>query len=83
MRELVTSKIILNDVEFIVNGYVHYNVDKKYGADADGNRGEKRVFVDDVTDIQAFDRMEDDEVYMHPSDKDRIAEELTRKFLEE
>lgn len=32
----------------LADGYVDYSVDEQYGADADGNRGAPRTFIDDV-----------------------------------
>lgn len=62
-KEIVTIRMIIrNDLEVIVDGYVIYYVDKRYGADADGNRAVKRTFVDDVVDIDAVDVLGNDVV---------------------
>jgi len=65
-----------------VTGIVDYFVDTKYGADADGNRGEKRTIVDEVIKINAWD----DDVHaleLSSKEEDYIADVLTRKFLGE
>lgn len=86
-RELVSATMEVPggpnrlDREVNIDGYVYYHTDTNYGADADGNRGVRRTFVDDVTEVSARD-FDGEDVSLCPADTDRAAELLTRKFLE-
>lgn len=81
MKQVVTSAMKIGESEITIDGYVHYEVDFNYGADADGNRGHKTIFVEDVTDISGYD---DDlnKVALTQEDKERASEILTQEFLE-
>lgn len=63
-------------------GIVKYKVDRRYGEDADGHRGETRTIVDEVVDIHAWD---DDvkELLLNVREEEAVANTLTRKFLGE
>ena len=77
MKQVVTSKMD----EITIDGYVHYEVDFNYGADADGNRGHKTIFVEDVTEISAYDDTLN-KVELTEEQKERAGEILTQEFLE-
>lgn len=64
-----------------VIGIISYFVDTRYGQDADGNRGEVRTIVDEVTDITVCD-MDVNTINVTAQEEDFLAYELTRKFLE-
>jgi hypothetical protein len=70
-----------SEQEIIVDGYVIWNEDTRYGADADGNRGVKRIAVYEVQDIFAHDD-NDDEIKLTESEIERAAEKIKIKFLE-
>lgn len=80
--EIVTTTMLLGDIEVTIDGRVHYYTDVAYGADVDGNRGVKRTFVDEVTDIAAYDALLGP-VALTDKDKDQAANVLTIKFLED
>lgn len=81
MKEITAVRIMVGDEEIIVDGYVHYHVDTKYGADADGGRGERRTFIDDVTDVDAI--TPDGEDYkLNEVNFQRAIDALQTKFLE-
>lgn len=79
-KELVTTTIMIDDVEVNIDGYVHYYVDKNYGADADGNRGQVCTFIDDVTDVSAY--LDDVRIELSPRDLQRATVALGNLFLE-
>ena len=81
MKELITARMDLDDNNVTIDGYVHYHIEIDYGSDADGNRGQKRVFVDDVTGISCY--IGDRDIKLSEEDEDKAADILTRKFLEE
>ena len=80
MKELISSRMMLRDDEYDVEGYVEYHEEKHWGADADGNRGTCKTIVDDVIDIVAYQDGED--IELTKDEKQLIADRLTRKFLE-
>lgn len=83
-KELVDAKMILktrlDEIEVDIEGYVHYTVDEFYGEDANGGRAESRTFVDDVTDITAYD-FEGEEVLLSKEEDDEAVNILSQKFL--
>ena len=86
-KTLTTTTMLLEDAngedqEINIEGYVHHYVELAYGADADGHRGISRVFVDDVTDIGAYDQ-DGEEIELSSDDIERAGELLTEEFLEE
>jgi hypothetical protein len=81
MKELITAQMGYGSIDLIIDGYVHYHKEVDYGADADNKRGESRIFVDEVTNISAYDN-NDEEVKLNDYDKDNAADILARKFLE-
>ena len=62
-------------------GIVSFFVDTRYGADAYGNRGERRTIVDEVLDINVWDIL-CNELRITAKEEEYIAEQLTIKFLE-
>lgn len=81
-KVVITASIEIGIEEVTIDGWVHYHVDKYYGADTDGNRGEVRTIISEVTDIKAYTESFGD-VALTSEDQDRAAEILTRKFIEE
>lgn len=52
-----TMMVIRNnqEEEITIEGYVEYSVDMKYGEDAEYKHGEKRIFIEGISDIEAWD----------------------------
>lgn len=78
---MVTDIEIENEKYIRVDGYVHYHKDINFGSDADGNRGETRTIVDEVTSVQGYDE-NDDEIQLNEKTLYRAEQALARKFLE-
>ena len=86
MKELVSTLMLIEvnadcSQEVAVDGYVHYHVENDYGADADGNRGVQRVFIDDITDLGATTE-DGDDVELTPEYEKKAYRKITEKFLE-
>lgn len=85
MREVISSTMMVDrdhgSVEINIEGWVEYHIERDYGADADGNRGVKRVFVDDIDDIMAYDSSGEN-IELTDSEKEAAVEILVRRFLE-
>jgi hypothetical protein len=82
MREFVWTDIDFgphSDV-YRVDGYVEYTEEIDYGADADGNRGSIRKFVQNVTELLAYDT-KDDPVEMTEEEQQKASDALVRRFL--
>lgn len=88
MNKLITSSIIINrgdnngevEIELVIQGFVHYHVEKDSRSDADGNRGFPEVFIDEVTDFEASDQ--DGNVFaLEDKEKDRAIDKLVDHFL--
>jgi len=69
------------DIEINIEGWVYYHVDTDYRADADGKRGERHTFIDEVTEIDATD-MDDMPFEITDKEKEIAADILGNKFLE-
>jgi hypothetical protein len=69
------------EIEGYIEGYVIYNVDKNYGEDADGKRGIKKIFVEDIQNLQAFTK-DGEDLFLTQEEYDNACEILTRKFFE-
>ncbi len=82
MRDITTIRMDILGQEVIIDGYVHYHVDRNYGADADGNRATSRTFVEGITDIEAIDA-EGNDVQLTDNQKENAEEALIRKFMED
>ena len=81
-----TNMIIIRDgksFEVNIDGFVHYDVDKHYGEDADGNRGSSRTFITDVTDIMAADVITDETFALSEAEEEQAGQELAYKFIME
>ena len=78
-KMMITRKDLLDEVQ--VEGYVEYHTEFDYGADADGNRGTRKTFVDDVHDVMATDSDEDD-FSLTDEERSEAEELLTLKFME-
>lgn len=84
IKEISASMIIVrgeSDVEIYIDGSVKYNVDVNYGADADGNRGSRKVNVEEVEDVMAFNA-DGESVYINPKEEEQAKQILADKFLE-
>ena len=85
MRKLVSTEFTITRNEEDFDGYIEgeiiYNVDRSYGEDADGNRGQKRIFIDDIKDLQMFTNS-GEEIILGRKEHDEACEILTRKFFE-
>ena len=51
-KEILQFRVYWDDESFDAQVEATYHVDGLYGADADGNRGSPRLFVDDVKIIK-------------------------------
>jgi len=84
-KELVSEEFILErdgiEIACYIDGYIIYNVDKNYGEDADGKRGIKKIFVEDIQNLQAFTK-DGEDLFLTQEEYDNACEILTRKFLE-
>ena len=67
--------------EVNIEGYIIFEVDNRYGENADGNMGEKKIFVTDVTDITAYTIITDDEIELNEEQKKEAEQILISKFL--
>jgi hypothetical protein len=80
-REYVRCNFIsdkLGEVE--VDGWVHYEIDRNYGEDADWHRGCLKFFITEVADVSAYDIETDDEVELMPNEYELAAQELADHF---
>ena len=84
MESLTLAKMMVtrNDDEFeiSIDGYVVYSVDHNYGADADGNRGVKKIFVEDIKNLSAC-TVDGEDFSLTQSEYDEAAEILADSFL--
>lgn len=86
MRTLITTYAWLDrneeQLEIIADGYVHYQIDNNYGADADGNRGTQKVIITSIENVAAYlENMK--QIEISPVEKDIIEEALAKKFFSE
>lgn len=83
MKEYAASKMLIDregDVEVFIEGDVEYSIDKRYGEDADGNRGEPRFIAEDVYNFQA--ELDGEIIQLTPQEEERAKEILTDKVRE-
>jgi hypothetical protein len=83
--EFVMTKIVKKDkdgedYDLVVDGQVHYSVETNYGANADGNRGWSKLFIDDVTHVCGY--VNDVQVKLSAEDEFLAEEALTDELLE-
>lgn len=87
MKECVVIDMLLDETAeremrgVTVDGYVSYHVETKYGEDADGGRGTRKVFVDDVCCIEALDDITGDSVALTAAEEQYAKEKIVEKFL--
>lgn len=86
MKEIIFTTMMVNEDnenidEVNIEGYVHYTVDTNYGADADGNRGVQRTFVQDITDVAAYKQSGED-YNMTADEKYQAEQKLINRFFE-
>lgn len=83
-KEFVMSKMIVDrngeDIEVDIEGWVEYSVDRFYGTDADGNRGESRIFAEDIDGVNAWE-LGGDELELTPQEIKVAEDKLIDKFL--
>lgn len=82
MKTYVSSRIYVGSDEINVDGYVHYSSEVDYGADADGARGEKRIFVDEVTNVKGY-LDSGEEVCLMSNHLEMAVNQLITRFFEE
>ncbi len=83
MNKVIDSTMMIRcDIEVTVEGMVEYEIDRNYGADRDGNRGECRVFVTGVTDITAFDPYLNTGCSLSKDEELQASDVLKDKFIE-
>ncbi len=82
--ETATIQIERNEDEFDirVDGYVEFSTENSWGEDADGNRGVRRTFITDITDISAYN-CDDEDITKTLSEEelDLASEALGDKFF--
>lgn len=49
MKKIIKKSFQFNDESYLAECDVEFHTDDNYGADADGNRGVFRLFIDEVT----------------------------------
>lgn len=76
---MITRGDLLEEVQ--VEGYVEYHTEFAYGEDADGKRGTRKTFVDDVYDVMATD-LDQDDFSLTDEERSEAEELLTLKFIE-
>lgn len=85
MRDLITVERLVErngeEIPIYVEGYVEFHIECDYGADRDGNRGIKKVFVDDVHSVSASD-YDGDEIILTLPEIESSSELLVIEFLE-
>lgn len=86
MRQVVSGEIEMemangNVKDLNIEGFVHYHVDKYFGADADGNRGEVRTIIDDVIDVNVYD-MDGNDVEITSPQRETVKAKLVTIFME-
>jgi hypothetical protein len=65
--------------EYECSCQVSYYIDNDYGADADGNRGEPRIFIEDIEILSVYSGTENVEDYLLP---DEIPAEMKEGIIE-
>ncbi len=80
-KELVSAIMDLGTGEEVnIEGYVYSHVESDFGEDADGGRGVRRTFVDDVREVAAY--KDGEQIALDMDDQERAEEILTRTFIE-
>lgn len=81
--EMVKMEIVRNnlDQDVTVEGWVWYHIENNWGSDADGNKGVKKSFIDDITEITAEDEL-GEAIELTKEETDRAMELLGNKFWE-
>lgn len=79
-KETVSATMEIDGIEIDVEGVVEYYIDNNWGADADGNRGSTRIFIDEIDNIRAFS--ESEEIALSENDYEMAIEILSDKFFE-
>ena len=75
------SKMFVHDDEVNVTGIVEYHVEVDYASDADGYRGERRIIVDNVGSVVAYN-LDGGDIALTPEQEDEAKETLENSFLE-
>lgn len=68
MKRLLNYTVELDGTEYNCVVDVDFHVDPNYGADADGNRGAPRRFIDDVKLIDVFTNYDNQFKSIDPGD---------------
>ena len=82
MKALITTTVELRGYwDLVVDGYVNYTLDTRYGEDVDGNRGTKKICVISVDDVAGYEPS-GDKIILTNEEEGVASEAITRKFLE-
>ena len=81
-KKLTYSKMAVDGELINIEGYVHYYIEENYGEDADGKRGERHVFIEDVTDVCAFSENGED-LILTDKQRKKAEKELVDEFFYE
>jgi hypothetical protein len=87
MKDYMVTKMMIyrgdDDIgeEISIEGYVDYDVDYRYGENADGKLGISKMFVEDVFDVNAWD-LDGNDITLTDEEKKEASEIITTKFLE-
>jgi len=81
MQKLISTSMLIDEGEVDIDGIVHYDTERNYGEDADGNRGERRDFITSIQDVTARDIRTGEEVELSEYDCSRAIEKITENFL--
>jgi hypothetical protein len=82
--ELSKMTIIRNDekIEVDIEGYIHFYIDYRYGENADYKYGESRMFIENVTDVVAYDPIDSKEIELTEEEIEKAKYILGQKVLE-
>ena len=87
ITEITNTEITVNDNNtertFFVDATVKWYTERNYGADADGNRGVSRDFIDDITYNGIRERTEDGEIPVNYKDLSPTVQESIDDFVAE
>ena len=68
MKRLLNYTVELDGTEYNCIVDVDYHIAQNYGADADGNRGTPKRFIDDVKILDVFTNYDNKFVSLEPGD---------------
>ena len=84
-RIVETANMMINrktfEDEIQIDGYVHFDVDFRYGENADYKLGQSQMFIEDVTDVKGY-LFTGEEIALTKEEEQEAKEILGRKVLE-